>query len=285
MSQMPANLDRLHELLADRAMQGLGRQDLEALELMLLEADDEFDRDELDYTAAAVDIALFGEGDRAALPEQLRTRIEADAADWHRRAKGLAYPSMEVIKDRAARTFTVDEETIHTLARPKGLLPWLAAAAAIALAAIAWWPRLQSIGGDPTLAEARAAFITNAPDLVRIPWNDAADLGIAGEVVWSTTAQKGYLTFRGLPQNNPQDLQYQLWIFDEQRPNFPAVDGGVFDALAAGEEVIVPINAKLEVFRPTLFAITTEPPGGVVKHDPELNPEKYRIILTAPVES
>ena len=29
---------------------------------------------------------------------------------------------------------------------------------------------------------------------------------------------------------------------------------------------------------------TTEPPGGVVKHNPERDPERYRIILTAPVE-
>jgi hypothetical protein len=43
----------------------------------------------------------------------------------------------------------------------------------------------------------------------------------------------------------------------------------------------VPVAATLEVFEPALFAVTTEPPGGVPKHDPELDPEQFRIILTA----
>lgn len=282
MSHSSANLDRLHELLADRATQGLGREERESLELMLLEAGD-IDRDELDYAAAAIDIALLDDHAAEPLPTPLRIKIEANAAEWHRRSQGLVFPSMKEIEDRAAKTFSLDQETIREGARTNWL-PWLAAAAAIALAVIAWMPQL-STTPELTVAQQRDALINRANDLVRRPWNDAANLGVTGEVVWSNSEQRGYLTFKGLPTNDPQELQYQLWIFDENRPNFPAVDGGVFNALAAGEEVIVPINAKLEVFKPTLFAITTEPPGGVVKHDPELNPDKYKIILTAPVQS
>ena len=41
------------------------------------------------------------------------------------------------------------------------------------------------------------------------------------------------------------------------------MDGGVFDVSADGE-VIVPIDPKLGVVDPTLFAVTIEKPGGVV---------------------
>jgi len=44
------------------------------------------------------------------------------------------------------------------------------------------------------------------------------------------------------------------------------VDGGVFDITDDGK-VIVPIEAKLPVGAPTLFAITVERPGGVVVSD------------------
>jgi phosphotransferase system IIA component len=42
------------------------------------------------------------------------------------------------------------------------------------------------------------------------------------------------------------------------------VDGGVFDIQASNGEVIIPINAKLAVNKPTAFAITLEKTGGVV---------------------
>lgn len=68
-----------------------------------------------------------------------------------------------------------------------------------------------------------------------------------------------------LPVNDPQRQQYQLWIFDTTRPDWEArpIDGGVFDVRAGGE-VVVPIDAKLPIGTPALFAITLEPPGGVV---------------------
>ena len=75
--------------------------------------------------------------------------------------------------------------------------------------------------------------------------------------------QQGYLRIVGLDVNNPAEQQYQLWIFDDGRPDSDPVDGGVFDVSQEGE-VIVPINAKLKVFQPSLFAITIEEPGGVV---------------------
>ena len=69
----------------------------------------------------------------------------------------------------------------------------------------------------------------------------------------------------GLETNDPTVSQYQLWIFQGTDPAAEAhpVDGGVFDVLGGGE-VIVPIDAKLDVGRAGLFAVTVEKPGGVV---------------------
>ncbi len=55
------------------------------------------------------------------------------------------------------------------------------------------------------------------------------------------------------------------------------VDGGVFDITGEGE-VIVPIDAKLPIGTPAVFAITLEQPGGVVVSDGPL-------LVIAPVAS
>jgi anti-sigma-K factor RskA len=70
------------------------------------------------------------------------------------------------------------------------------------------------------------------------------------------------MRFVGLPVNDASVEQYQLWIIDPARDDEP-IDGGVFNVSNSGE-VIVPIDAKLQVVRPQAFAITIEKPGGVV---------------------
>ena len=81
------------------------------------------------------------------------------------------------------------------------------------------------------------------------------------------------MLFEGLPANDPSEGQYQLWIFDPERPADYPVDGGVFDS--SGGSVRVPIDAKLVVNDPSLFAVTYERPGGVVVSTRE------RLIVTA----
>jgi len=100
----------------------------------------------------------------------------------------------------------------------------------------------------------------------------------AGDVVWSNTAQEGYMRFTGLAANDPRQSQYQLWIFDSQQDERYPIDGGVFDIPPGADEVIVPIAAKLDVARPYMFAITIEKPGGVVVSSRE------RLPLLAQVE-
>jgi len=199
----------------------------------------------LEHGAAALNLA--GLGPLEAPPAALMLRLAADARshfDVARRAPPAA----------GAR-------------RPWGALlsrsGWLAAAVLLAAVLLRSLPeRAQD------LAARRATLVASAPDLVRATWVAGADPlagGVSGDVVWSRARQEGYMRFRDLPPNDPLRSRYQLWIFDPSRDAWEAqpVDGGVFD-VSAGEEVVVPIAAKLEVRQTALFAVTLEPPGGVV---------------------
>ncbi|MEM1107757.1 MAG: anti-sigma factor [Planctomycetota bacterium] len=112
-------------------------------------------------------------------------------------------------------------------------------------------------------------FVENTEDVSAYPWaiTEAGYEQVTGEVCWSGIAQAGYMVLDQLPANDPTEAQYQLWIVDPTRDEFP-VDGGVFDVdeyLAADGRAYVPIDAKLQIDQPAAFAITLEKPGGVVK--------------------
>jgi len=137
-------------------------------------------------------------------------------------------------------------------------------------------PRAEDPGRPKTPAEARADLLLRADDLVRIEWaatEDAAAEGTSGDIVWSPSEQRGFMRFSGLATNDPSRSRYQLWIFDETRDERFPVDGGVFDVKQT--EVVVPIQAKLPVGVASLFAVTVEPPEGVVVS------KRERIVLTA----
>ena len=104
------------------------------------------------------------------------------------------------------------------------------------------------------------------PGTITVPWSASefdAYSGVTGDVVWNNEEQRGYLRLAGMPVNDPSVRQYQLWIVDPSRDEKP-VDGGVFDIPAGAEPVIIPIDAKLPISEPVLFAVTREKPGGVV---------------------
>jgi hypothetical protein len=134
------------------------------------------------------------------------------------------------------------------------------------------------------LAVERLALIDQTPaeELTQWDWISTDDQAVVGEVigdvVWSDTLNKGYMRISGLAINDPSLEQYQLWIFDATRPtgDLPQfgeglltqrpIDGGVFDITSTGE-VIIEIDSKLFVKQAAAFAITVEPPGGVVVSD------------------
>jgi hypothetical protein len=188
------------------------------------------------------------------------------------------------------------------IAKRRGsVLPWLAAAACLAIAAGSIYasrlPRpaiavrmlpneavsglqLPTAPPEPTIAQKRDRLVSEAKDLVKVAWSptkDAAGQGETGEVVWSNERQEGYMTFRSVAKNDPTKSQYQLWIFDGERDERYPVDGGVFDVDPSSGEVVVPISAKVKVAKPTLFAVTVEAPGGVVVS------KRERIVVAAKV--
>jgi hypothetical protein len=171
-------------------------------------------------------------------------------------------------------------------------LSWVAAAAGIMLAIGAWlWAsqreaRVEYVKVEKTgpkvepivesIADQRARLLATAKDATTLTWTATTDpfaAKVAGDVVWSNALQQGYMRFTNLAVNDRSSLQYQLWIFDEERNQDFPVDGGVFDATTG--EVIVPISAKLRVGKPVLFAVTVEKAGGVVVS------KRERIVVTA----
>ncbi|NNE07200.1 MAG: anti-sigma factor, partial [Gemmatimonadetes bacterium] len=166
-----------------------------------------------------------------------------------------------------------------------GSLPWLAAAALVLIMLGGWWTSVrQTVQQDlaeRTPEELREILLAEGEDVLLTPLTATADPSAAdagGEVSWSPLLQTGYMTIVGLEPNDPAQSQYQLWIFDATRDERFPVDGGVFDVPAGADEVVIPIDAKIEVREATLFAITVEKPGGVVVSDRE------RIVLVAQPE-
>jgi anti-sigma-K factor RskA len=247
--------ERLEELLAQRATEGLA--EAEAAELArLLERNPGVDADAYDRAAAAVHLAELG-GRLEEMPAHLRRALTAAA------------PQAGAGRGAAPRALAPAPRP-----RASGPWPWLAVAAALLVAIAGWWPRIVSTP-VPTAAE-RAALV--AAGARRIDWTATEDpfaVGASGDVVWDAASQTGFMRFVGLAANQPTQLQYQLWIFDRQRDERYPVDGGVFDIPAGAGEVIVPIRARVPVGDATLFAVTVEPAGGVVVSTRE------RIVLLA----
>ena len=280
--------ERLCDLLVARVTEGL--DPVEQHELNDLSAKfPDFDPDALDRVAAS--LVLSGLKIEP-MPATLRARIEADAQAWF----ASAGPRPAGTDEPAARG------TVTPLpVRPRPVTAWggwFAAAAALVLAVTGWLQvdrmdaerallaarqqslqataarlerelaaREEALAAQQPRPEQLLAELQARPDTSVIPWtatDDPAAGGAEGAVVWNGEEQAGVMRFRGLQPNDPATAQYQLWIFDAERDDRFPVDGGVFDVPAGAAETLVPIRARLPVGKAVLFAITVEPPGGVV---------------------
>ena len=271
--------DRATDLLIQRITEGLDPQSEKELEALLADRPD-LDAESFELAAAAIELTVTDTAE--ALPSSLRRQLSIQAEDFFARptpnradeANAASHPPANVVPIRPPA---------RESSRSGGLysnLGWLAAAATL-IFSIALWPRVEgpvtdgpvvdpspgvvtpAVKPEPTPSEARAELIARATDLVNLTWTSTDESSEAGgDVVWSTASQRGFMTFRGLPVNDPSVEQYQLWIFDAEQDERYPVDGGVFDV--SDGETIVEIDAKLEIKTPTLFAITVEKPGGVV---------------------
>lgn len=250
--------ERLLDLLAKQATDGVTPAEQTELQHLLAQYPDA-DPQLIDRVAASV--MLAGDLPEEPMPASLRARIESQAA----RELPAATNKVTSIHPR-----TVERHAVAT-----GRFAWFAAAACLVLAVIGWWPRLHETIQPPTVtqvprpltpAEERLALLQRGA-VTHAEWintDDPASQGVKGDVVWDNSKQRGYLRFRGLPANDPGRSQYQLWIFDAKRDDRYPIDGGVFDIPAGATEVVIPINARLAVNEPAMFAVTIERPGGVV---------------------
>lgn len=230
---------------------------------------------QLEATAAAIQIALSDE----TLPDSLRDRILKNALR-HVRSNSSEFSSTSRSEESEASSpsnlvqFQSSENAIpagfrETQSRGVALrewIAWVACAAAVLLAVGLWqsdrgYERLQSV----PYAQARDRLIAQATDVIQVEWTPGKTPfanPVRGDIVWSSDQQMGFMRFDGMPVNDADLEQYQLWIIDPARDDEP-IDGGVFDISSVGE-VTIPIDAKLGVIRPAAFAITIEKPGGVV---------------------
>ena len=213
------------------------------------------------------------------MPDNLRSKILADSVEYlnptQKFQNDLNYDQgKNLITPKIVR----DDVSVNEKRPFWQWLGWgLAAAACTLLIANLWLTRFQNVpdvASIPKVAETpvppltesakRDRLVAAAPDLIKSALETPkGTAGITGDVVWSNSLQKGYVTFRGLPANDPGKETYQLWIVDENQDPKTPVNCGIFNVQANGE-IVVPIDAELNIKKPKLFAVTQEKPGGVV---------------------
>lgn len=247
--------ERLLDLKVQEASFGLSQTEAAELRGLIAEFPD-WDGDEsLSLTAANIQLVGIQEEQ---MPAHLMRSIEDEFS--------RLYPEPNRI---APKTSTEENPSSKALFDTNWLGWALAGAFGVALV----FNSLSSFDGTTpsvpvalTVQQEFDELLSNSQDVVRNEWVSPTpdkQLGFEGEVVWSETKQKGFMKFKGLPVNDKSKETYQLWIFDSNQKSEHPIDGGIFDVEGDGE-VIVPIQAKLEVKNASLFAVTVEKPGGVV---------------------
>lgn len=278
------NKEKLLNLLADQALFGLSDEETAELENLKQEFPEFQNENSFEFTAAAINLSSLEVNDP--LPAHLQTRILNDAEEFFAPA------------EKTQKSFNTEpEKAVSLKAAPvtvsyenESKIPWwswlgwgVAALAAIALAVNLWQTRVQpqneEIAKTPATVQTpkpefsaeqkRQQMLASANDMMQASWTSPDPKNpkqISGDVVWSNSEQKGYIRFRGLPVNDPNKETYQLWIFDENQSDKYPIDGGVFNVSENGE-IVMPIDAKINVKNPKMFAVTMEKPGGVVVSD------------------
>ncbi|MEM1167018.1 MAG: anti-sigma factor [Planctomycetota bacterium] len=221
------------------------------------------DVDSFEVTAASLAVAMHEvDAEGADLPVSLNERLTTMGRAW---AAGEA-------ADRAS-TEPIPFPAQPSVSTGRGwVLPLAAALIGLVIGGLVLRP------AEPAPLTASALIQSGA---IELPWTAGPDpenlgAGVGGVVVWDQQASRGVMVFEGLAPNNPEESVYQLWIFDATRPagDLPQfgddllsqrpIDGGVFSIPAGVDRIEIPIDPKLPVGQAAAFAVTVEPPGGVV---------------------
>ncbi len=266
--------EKMLELLSDKAVFGL--TDTEFAELAELEKSFPEFQDE-SFELAAATIGMMNLDTSEPMPAHLRTKIALDAEQFFASRKTEVPESEPKIE-------TEDFQKTFAFEPKSSIWQWLgwavAGFACVALAINIWTTRQNQADiakntPTPTVtpkieltaAQEREQFLASAKDAVIGNWGDLdpkKPKNVRGDVVWSNSAQKGFVRFSNLPVNDKTKQTYQVWVFDKNQNN--PVSGGTFDVNENGE-VIVPIDSALKIQEPTMFGITAEKPGGVMVSD------------------
>jgi anti-sigma-K factor RskA len=247
MTTDPFDLDRLYDLLADRATVGLTAAEASELST-LLPRWPHVDPTEFDRAAAALNRASHP--DPLPVPPDLMAKLQADAeahfgrpAEPARSRRTTAF-YWAVCGWSCAATVLVGFIALQ-LTRPDRVRVQVVEVQPKELSVAEKRERFKA---DPTAATYASAIEPGKP---------------SGTVLFSAAKQEGYMELKGLTPNDPTESQYQLWVVDKGRTFKEPVDGGVFDVKADGT-ALVPVRSPLELKDVALFAVTVEPPGGVV---------------------
>lgn len=278
---------RAQELVIDRCTEGLDGEQTAELEALLADGDivaASLDAEGFELAAAAIELACSAPAED--MPESLRSSLDLQAKDFFENggaAGGATVLPFKRPADTASDHQASDSAAVNSPAatalpdnavNPRlssSIMGWLAAAACLVLAVIGWNRQADTtipiapVDTPAPSIEARMNDLLNRTDTLTLDWSDgphAQVAGVTGQVAWNNAAQQGFMSFTGLPANDPSAFQYQLWIFDSTQDERYPVDGGVFNVQDG--QAIIPIEAKIQVNDPTLFAITVEKPGGVV---------------------
>jgi hypothetical protein len=246
----PRDRDQLHELLADAALDRLTPEQEVELERLLIDGG-EGQKLSFEVCAAELNLALLSKGDVYAMPSPVRTRLEAAGRAWCAAQSGPIQLQRSVLGTGGGRGRLVTWS------------PWLAAAAGVTLAVLAWSPHSKA---DPI------SLVEQDPKKIEVPfgaWSEATDktcvdTGI-GCVCWSDSLQGGFLKLHKAFPCNDCDHQFQLWIID-RRGDEQRVSAGVFDCKDATECRIY-FRPAVEVHDVQSFAITMEKSGGMARPD------------------
>jgi hypothetical protein len=302
-------LPREVQLMIDRAAEGLldEQSELELRRTAPLAADA---ITAYDVAAASLFLATVSADASPALPRSLEQRLQLAGQAWCRQQRSaqnaapLAFPQQTVQPTPSSpvpsqplvlRGAGRDEPALSLRSEPSPsrlrVIPWLAAAAGVALAAFAWWSpaRLPASSSAPgvvaasnTLPAPKDAYaqLASSPSSLKLPFGDWSDAtvacekpGVQGEVLWDEARKFGVMKFANLPKLDETKERYQLWIVDsrgmEQR-----ISGGVFNG-ANGEQFVI-IDPGISVDRAAAFAVTIERPDGVWVSD-----MKRRVVIAA----
>ncbi|MEM7624368.1 MAG: anti-sigma factor [Planctomycetota bacterium] len=269
--------DRLLDLLTDHALGELTPAEVQEMNTLLADHPELQDHG-LEEAAALLAVSELPELD---VPAGLQQKLTADAqaffADGSQSSAEAVDPSTPVFPAPAVPDKRPATQVVLAFIGG-GVVGGLAAAVLLALllsdpiAAPEPNPFPGALALTP--AERVAQWQDQTLDQAQHPWaaNAPGYEAVTGEVLWSNQTQTGFMVLANLPVNDPTRDQYQLWIVDPSRDEFP-VDGGVFNVaefVAEDGKAYVPINAKLPVDQPAAFAITLEKPGGVVKSNNQL---------------